>query len=61
MGEVIIWTLAEFVSLVTYTKTQRASDFYGGFILMDRDKIMEWMESKVYDLWLFLRLKYMGF
>lgn len=61
MGEVIIWTLAEFVSLVTYTKTPRASDFYGGFILMDRDKIMEWMESKVYDLWLFLRLKYMGF
>lgn len=45
MGEVIIWTLAEFVSLVT--KTRRASDFYGGFILMDRDKIMEWMESKV--------------
>lgn len=61
MGEIIIWTLAEFVSLVTYTKTRRASDFYGGFILMDRDKIMEWMESKVYDLWLFLRLKYMGF
>lgn len=61
MGEVIIWTLAEFVSLVTYKKTWRASDFYGGFILMDRDKIMEWMESKVYDLWLFLRLKYMGF
>lgn len=59
MGEVIIWTPAEFVSWVTYKKAWRASDFYGGFILMDR--IMEWLESKVYDLWLFLRLKYMGF